>query len=142
VVVIDLEERKVQFLSTTEPGSTHDKTVAERTEFRFPPESELYQDSGFQGFAPLEVVIYQPIKKQRGQERTDTERAHNHLVGQIRVAVEHVLAGVKRLRIVKECFRNTKPRFADRVMLIACGLHNLRQDVRHPVASMVGGCLS
>jgi hypothetical protein len=104
--------------------------------------SELYQDSGFQGFAPMEVVIYQPIKKQRGQERTEAERAHNHLVGQIRVAVEHVLSGVKRMRIVKERFRATKPRFADRVMLIACGLHNLRQDIRHPVASMVGGCLT
>jgi hypothetical protein len=64
------------------------------------------------------------------------------LVGQLRVAVEHVLAGIKRVRIVKDRFRNTKARFADRIMLIACGLHNLRQDIRHPVASMVGGCLS
>lgn len=134
MVVIDLGERKVRFLSATEPGSKHDKTVAERTAFRFPPQSELYQDSGFQGFAPTEVVIYQPIKKPRGQERTDAERAHNHRVGQLRVAVEHVLAGVKRVRIVKERFRNTKPRFADRVMLIACGLHNLRMTVRHPPA--------
>jgi hypothetical protein len=124
----------VRFLSATEPGSHHDKTVAERTDFRFPPQSELYQDSGFQGFTPPEVVIYQPIKKQRGQERTEAERAHNHVVGQLRVAVEHVLSGVKRVRIVKDRFRNTKPRFADRVILIACGLHNLRQTVRHPVS--------
>lgn len=59
-------------------------------------------------------------------------REHNCMVSQIRVAVEHILAGVKRVRIVKDRFRNTKPRFADRVMLIACGLHNLRQSVRHP----------
>jgi hypothetical protein len=68
VVVIDLGARAVHFLSTTEPGSKHDKTVAERTDVRFPPASELYQDSGFQGFAPMDVVIYQPIKKRRGQE--------------------------------------------------------------------------
>jgi hypothetical protein len=49
------------------------------------------------------------------------------------VAIEHILAGVKRVRIVKERFRNTKANFADRVMLIACGLHNLRQSVRHPL---------
>ena len=60
------------------------------------------------------------------------EREHNRVVSQIRVAVEHILAGVKRVRIVKERFRNTKPNFADRVMLIACGLHNLRQSVRLP----------
>ena len=133
---------KVQFLSATEPGSKHDKTVAEQTDFRFPPMSERYQDSGFQGFAPIDVVIYQPIKKRRGQERTDAERDHNYLVGQLRVAGEHVLAEIKRVRIVKDRFRNTKSRFADRVMLIACGLHNLRQTIRHPVSLTHAGCLT
>jgi hypothetical protein len=141
VVVIDLGERKVRFLSATAPGSVHDKTLAERTEFHFPPESERYQDSGFQRFAPEAVVIYQPIKKQPGKERTDAERQHHHLVGQIRVAVEHVLSGVKRMHIVKERFRNTKPRFADRVMRIACGLHTLRMDVRHPASHAIAGSL-
>ena len=111
----------------------HDKTLAERTALPFPADSELHQDSAFQAFAPAGVVIYQPIKKQPGKERTEEERQHNRIVSQIRVVVEHILAGVKRVRIVKDRFRNTKPRFADRVMLIACGLHNLRQTVRHPV---------
>lgn len=132
MVIGDLGERKVRFLSGTAPGSTHDKTLAERTEYRFPSDSELHQDTGFQAFAPAEVVIFQPIKKKPGVERSEEEREHNRLVSQIRVVVEHILAGVKRVRIVKDRFRNTKPRFADRVMFIACGLHNLRQSVRHP----------
>jgi hypothetical protein len=123
----------VHFLSETAPGSVHDKTLAERTEFRFPSDSELHQDSAFQAFAPVGVVIYQPIKKKPGKERSAQEREHNRVVSQIRVAIEHILAGVKRVRIVKERFRNTKANFADRVMLIACGLHNLRQSVRHPL---------
>jgi len=44
-----------------------------------------------------------------------------------------------RVRIVKERLRNTKPRFADRVICIACGLHNLRMEMRHP-ASQTPGC--
>ena len=132
VIVGDLGERKVRFLSATAPGSVHDKTLAERTELRFPPDSELHQDSALQAFAPAGVVIYQPIKKQPGKERTEEERQHNRIVSQIRATVEHILAGVKRVRIVKDRFRNTKPRCADWVMLIACGLHNLRQSLRHP----------
>jgi hypothetical protein len=32
----------------------------------------------------------------------------------------------KRCHIVHDVFRNTQAHFADRVMAIACGLHNLR----------------
>ena len=48
----------------------------------------------------------------------------------MRVRVEHALAGVKRCRIVKEVFRNTKEGVTDLVMTIACGLHNLRVHYR------------
>jgi hypothetical protein len=42
------------------------------------------------------------------------------------VRVEHAIGGAKRSRIVKDVLRNTKERFSDTVMVIACGLHNLR----------------
>jgi hypothetical protein len=51
----------------------------------------------------------------------------------MRVVVEHVIAGVKRCRIVKEVLRLTKADISDRVMEIACGLHNLRVSCRHPL---------
>ncbi len=41
-------------------------------------------------------------------------------------------AGVKRLRTVKEVFRNTEKGFGGPVMEIACGLHNLRVTFRIP----------
>ena len=37
-----------------------------------------------------------------------------------------ILAGIKRCRIVKDVFRNTKEKYDDLVMEIACGLHNFR----------------
>ena len=44
--------------------------------------------------------------------------------------VEHALAGVKRARSVKDVLRNTKEGIAALLMLIACGLHNLRVRYR------------
>jgi hypothetical protein len=44
--------------------------------------------------------------------------------------VEHDLAGVKRLRIVKDVLRNTKDGVSDAVMEAACGLHNARRENR------------
>ena len=49
------------------------------------------------------------------------------------MVVEHVLAGVKRCRIVKDVFRLTTEGVSDLVMEIACGLHNLRVSCRYPL---------
>lgn len=57
----------------------------------------------------------------------------NHLISSARVVVENVIAGVKRCRIVKEVLRLTTAGMSDRVMEIACGLHNLRVSCRHPL---------
>ena len=57
----------------------------------------------------------------------------NHLVSRVRIVVEHVIAGVKRCRIVTDVLRLTKEGIADLVMEIACGLHNRRVSCRHPL---------
>jgi hypothetical protein len=56
----------------------------------------------------------------------------NRIVSGARISVEHTIAGVKRSRIVKDIFRNTKQGMSDLVMAVACGLHNLRVVCRHP----------
>jgi len=61
------------------------------------------------------------------------DRFLNHLISSARVVVENVIAGVKRCRIVKEVLRLTTEGLSDRVMEIACGLHNLRVSCRHPL---------
>lgn len=120
----------VRYLGATLPGSVHDKTAADRAGLVFPSGSQLYQDSGFQGFAPADVIVFQPKKKPQKQELPPADKAENQRLARLRVTVEHVIAGIKRCRIVKDRFRNTKSRFADDVMLIACGLHNLRAHIR------------
>jgi hypothetical protein len=47
------------------------------------------------------------------------------------VVIEHIISGVKRCRIVKDVFRNTKQGFDDLAMELACGLHNYRSACRH-----------
>ena len=65
-------------------------------------------------------------KKPRGGELTAQEKRTNQRLARVRVRGEHALAGVKISRIVKDVLRNLADGFSDRVMVAACGLHNLR----------------
>lgn len=69
-------------------------------------------------------------KKPRKKELTAREKHSNRKMSKVRVKVEHAISGIKRSRIVKDVFRNTKDHFSDLVMVIACGLHNFRIDHR------------
>src|SRR5436190_16281181 len=69
-------------------------------------------------------------KKPPRGELTEAEKRTNRKLAQIRVKVEHDLAGVKRSRIVKDVLRNTKDGMSDAVMEVACGLHNVRGENR------------
>ena len=65
-------------------------------------------------------------KKPRGRELTVRDKRRNRALAQQRVTIEHVLASIKRCRIVKDVFRNTRPETSDLAILLACGLHNWR----------------
>jgi hypothetical protein len=54
----------------------------------------------------------------------------------VRIIVENVICGIKRCRIVNDTFRLTRAGLSDVVMEIACGLHNLRVIVRHPLQTL------
>jgi DDE superfamily endonuclease/Helix-turn-helix of DDE superfamily endonuclease len=117
---------KVVFLSDTYEGKKHDKKIADEEEYQFPPESTLWQDTGFQGYAPDGVTIQQPKKKPRNAKLSDVEKEKNQAISQVRVEVEHHIGGIKRCQIVVQKFRNRKDHYTDDVMETACGLHNLR----------------
>ena len=77
------------------------------------------------------LETFQPKKKPRGQELSPADKAENTMIANIRILVEHVIAGVKRCRIVHDVFRNTTAHFDDLVMEIACGSHNFRATLRY-----------
>jgi len=62
------------------------------------------------------------------------DRWLNKIISGSRIVVENTIAGVKRCRIVKDVFRNTQAGFSDLAMEVACALHNLRVECRHPVS--------
>lgn len=130
ILVTTYNQRQVNFLSDTVEGRRHDKPIADEANLTFPDEIALAQDTGFLGYEPPNVRVCQPKKKPKGKPLSSADKARNRLVAQLRVRVEHVIAGVKRSRIVKDLFRNTKANYDDLVMEVACGLHNLRAESR------------
>ena len=130
-LIIDIEQRLVRYRSQTCAGRIHDKRICDEEGYTFPPGCVLFKDTGFQGFEAERVDTYQPKKKPRNQELSAAEKAENQMISSIRILVEHVIAGVKRCRIVHDVFRNTTAQYDDLVMEIACGLHNFRATLRY-----------
>jgi hypothetical protein len=82
-LIADVEECLVRYLSETYPGRIHDKRIGDLEEPGFPPDINLFQDTGFQGYHPPGVTIYQPKKKPKGGELTAAEKAENTLISSI-----------------------------------------------------------
>jgi DDE superfamily endonuclease len=121
LLLVNENTGKVGYLGPTLPGRTHDKKAADEAPIVYPTNATLDKDTGFQGYEP------------KGQALSVGDQLLNHLFSSARVVVEHVIAGVKRCRIVKDVLRLTKDGMSDLVMEIACGLHNLRVSCRHPL---------
>jgi hypothetical protein len=124
--VISERGGRVLFLSDTYEGKKHDKKIADEEGYSFPPGSTLWQDTGFQGYAPPGVTVKQPKKKPRKAELSDAEKAENRDISSVRVEIEHQIGGIKRCQIVVQKFRNWADHYIDDVMETACGLHNFR----------------
>jgi hypothetical protein len=65
VVVVNARSKRVGYLSGTYAGKAHDKKVAEGEAIRYPRQSTLLKDTGFQGYEPRVRQTRQP-KKSRG----------------------------------------------------------------------------
>jgi len=68
VVVVNAKTKRVGYLSQTYAGKIHDKKIVDTEPIRYPPGTILYQDTGFQGYAPKVQQTHQP-KKSRARVR-------------------------------------------------------------------------
>jgi hypothetical protein len=118
------------YLSNTVEGKKHDKKIADEEQIAYPAGTILQQDTGFQGYQPEGVIIKQPKKKPRKRELSEEEKQANREISRERVVIEHLISGVKRLRIIKEEMSLKVENISDDVMEIACGMHNLRNAMR------------
>ena len=62
VVVVHTQSQRVSYLSPTLPGAVHDKALADHATIRFPKDSTLRSDLGFQGYTPPVREHLQPKK--------------------------------------------------------------------------------
>jgi hypothetical protein len=130
ILIVDNDTRTVEYLSQTYEGTWHDKAICDAEQYTFPKHATLQKDRGFQGYEPEGVITYQPKKKPRKGTLSIADKILNRAISSSRIVVEHVISGVKRCRIVKDIFRNTRIGIEDIVLEIACGLHNFRQKLR------------
>ncbi len=130
-LIVD-QQNQILFLSSTYPGSVHDKKLADEAGHCYPNETVLIEDLGYQGYELDNISVLIPHKKPKNGELTQQQKQENTDLSRIRVPVEHVIGGVKRINIVKEKIRLRFKEVRDQVMLIACGLHNLRTAARTP----------
>lgn len=131
--VIIVGRRKVLWCSPTVPARCHDKTVADKARLRLPDKIHLLADSGFEGLEAGQAGVVTPWKRRNGRRLHWKRRKFNRLLAGHRIAVEHTLASVKRLRILRDEFRNRRKGMVDEVMVIGCTLHNFRCDSRQQV---------
>jgi hypothetical protein len=67
VVLLDARSRRIDFLSPTYAGKTHDKKIADQQSIAYPPGTVLYKDTGFQGYEPAVEQTCQAKKKAAGR---------------------------------------------------------------------------
>lgn len=118
---------EILYLGETFEGSVHDKTIYEQAQLCFPDQGHsLWVDLGFLGIQAEGLQVFMPDKKPKGKQLSDFQKGLNTLIASIRVKVEHAIAGVKRLKIIRNQIRLHGWHNRDRMMNLACGLHNLR----------------
>lgn len=66
----------ILFVSPTVSGKTHDKKMAD-TMYSFPIPCILYQDTGYQGYAPEKVTVIQSVKKRKGKTLSQEQKEFN-----------------------------------------------------------------
>jgi hypothetical protein len=52
VVIVPVRKQRVEFLSRTYAGKTHEKKIVDREGIVYPPGTVWYKDTGFQGYEP------------------------------------------------------------------------------------------
>ncbi|MBU1613545.1 transposase [Patescibacteria group bacterium] len=127
-LVIGEKNKRIGFLSKTVEGKKHDFTLLkeEAPPENMPPKIKKHLDLGFKGMQQQfpEHAVSMPKRKPRTKDLTPFSKEQNKKKSSVRVLIENALAGVKRLRITTDTFRNRKKNFDDQTMLISCGLWN------------------
>ena len=138
--IISDTRKRILVVGETVPGSQHDYSLFKE---EFDPKNDLFRstvvsvDLGYQGIkkdyaSPENIRI--PHKKPRKSKNnpdpklTPEQRQENQQMSRTRVVVEHAIGGIKIFRVLTARLRNEINDFSDKVILLACGLWNLKNS--------------
>jgi len=132
-LIVSDKEKKIVILSNTREGKVHDLRNLRDEEIAsiLPKEVTAVLDGGFLGIQKdyPELKVIMPKRKPKGRELTEEEKEQNRMISSERVINENAIAGIKRVKIVSDVYRNIKENFEDKVMLIASGLWNFHLEM-------------
>ena len=129
--MIATTDDEIIFLSLTYPGSIHDKKICDEEQLTFLKQLKVFVDLGFLGLTSEIAQVIIPYKKSKKKKLTTEQEAYNKWVSKIRVQIEHIIASVKIFRKAKEKYRGRLFNREDKIMLIACALHNLKTKLKN-----------
>ena len=125
----------ILYVGRTFSGHHHDYAMLKA---EFPPDYDWFAtlkvliDLGYLGictdYVGTELLL--PHKKPRKSQHnpqpalTPDQKAHNRAISQVRIAIEHAIAGIKRYNILVHRFRNRRANFHDDVIAICADLWN------------------
>jgi hypothetical protein len=123
------------FLGRTFSGHQHDYRMLKQ---EFPPELDWFTDLhvqvdlGYLGMQSdsrgdrIDIPTKKPRKSQKhpNPQWSDTHKAANTALSQVRLFIEHAIGGMKRYNILVQVFRNRKADFEDDAVGICAGLWN------------------
>ena len=124
-MLINPETKEITSLAF-EKGKVHDFQLFKSSQIHLKPGAQLTADSGYQGITKLHANSVLPKKSTKIQPLSKQDRKQNRNISKKRIADEHVIALVKRFRILSERYRNQRERFSLRFSLIA-GVCNFEQ---------------
>jgi hypothetical protein len=122
----------VLYLSETYEGSVHDETIFDQVQIH-KQGLNLLLDLGFQGDEKDCQNAILPFKKPKNKELTDLQKSINKGISKERVLIENVFASIKRLKIIRNKVRLTSSNARHLIMMLASGLHNIRNTFRRPL---------
>ena len=125
-VMISDENKRVLVLTPTKSGRRHDKRLFDKAVGgnNIPPDVTAWVDTGFIGLTKDHPNTQIPRKRTKKHPLTEAEKENNRLISGIRVISEHTIAGIKRLRVTTDVYRNKLPNLDDTFMLLSAGLWN------------------
>lgn len=127
-IVIGDSFKRVLILTHTEGGRNHDYSLFGNSGVpdNLPAGMNICTDLGFQGikkdYPHLHVSI--PYKKPKGKKLTFHQKIQNRIISSCRIVIENAICGIKRLKSLKDIYRNRRNDFEDMLMNVGCGLWN------------------